>query len=198
MTASTRTFPLSVSGLFYRGAELFVTTKVDKLDRDDNIVGYSGALLSVVGAKPEPLFQSNKLGLLAGTVLASGDIAVSTTDSEILVLAPKGTVRRRFPSGLMPGHDPDFLVSGGTPEILVVASRAYSDAKSSRAEQWDTASWTQGKAIAFTSLSPVSVSSRGVARSTPKGYTKVDSWGAQEYAWKGALKAIKTPTQRSS
>lgn len=189
---------LSVSGLFYRGADLFASVKVDQVDSDDCIVGYSGALLRIVGKEPETVFKSDELGLLAGTALSSGDLAVGTTDSEILVLAPNGTIRRRFPSGLMPSHSPDFVVAGGTPEQLVVGSRAYSNAKSARAEQWDTTSWTQGKSIAFTNLSPLSVGPRGVVRTTGKGYANAASWGVLEYAWKGAPKAVKTPTQRSS
>ena len=197
-TSSTRTFPLAVSGIFFRGTELFATSSVDKLDRNENIVGYTGALVRIAGANPEPVFQSKKHGLLAGTALASGDLAVGTTDGEILVLAPDGAVRRRFPSGLMPQHSPDYLVAGGVPERLFVATKAYSNAKSERAEEWDTTTWARGKSIAFTSLGVLSVSSRGVARATGKGYTNAASWGVLEYAWKGAPKAVKTPTQRSS
>ncbi|MFO0548416.1 MAG: hypothetical protein U0271_08525 [Polyangiaceae bacterium] len=197
MSATLRTLPLAVSGLFFRGEVLFATTSLGK-ERGGSIVGYSGALLRVDGERPHPLFESKKLGLLAGAALASGDIAVSTTESEIVVLAPDGKVRRQFASGLVPYHSPDYLVVGGAPERLFVASRAYSNAKSGRAEEWDTSAWTKGKTIAFTSTHPLSVSARGVARTTSKGYANADSWGVLEYAWKGAPKAIKTPTQRSS
>jgi hypothetical protein len=198
MTASIRSFPISATSLFYRGDELFVTTKVDKLDKDDCVVGHSGALLRIAGAATETIYQSKKIGLLSGAALASGALAVGTTDSEILVLSPSGKVQRTIPSGLQPCHAPDFLVAGGSPEIVVVASRAYSNAKSCRAEQFDTTSWTQGKQLGFTNLKALSVSPRGIARCTGKGYASADSWGLQEYRWKGALKAIKTPMQRST
>ncbi len=198
MRASTRSFPAPATSLFYRGDELLATTKVDKLDKDECIVGHSGALVRFAGGEPETIFKSKSVGLLSGAVLASGDIAVGTTDSQILVLSPQGKVQRTLSSGLQPYHQPDYLVAGGSPEIVVVASRGYSNAKSSRAEQHDTATWTQGKSLAFTSLSQLSVSARGIARSTGKGYANVDSWGLQEFRWKGGLKVIKTPTQRSS
>jgi hypothetical protein len=199
VTASIRSFPLTATSLFYRGDELFATTTVDKLDKDESIIGHSGALLRIAGAAPETIFKSKKIGLLSGAALASGAIAVGTTDSQILVMSPSGKVQRTIPSGLQAYQKPDFLVAGGNPEIVVVASRAYSNAKSSRAEQFDTTSWTQGKQLGFASLKPaLSVSPRGIARCTGSGYASVDSWGLQEYRWKGLLKVIKTPTQRSS
>jgi hypothetical protein len=60
MATSTRSFAFPATSLFYRGDELFATTATDVLDKDESIVGHTGSLVRIVGAKQETVFPTRR------------------------------------------------------------------------------------------------------------------------------------------
>lgn len=163
------------------------------------VVAAGGKLVAIDATKKRTLLADE--GALSVARSDADTLLVGTESGELLHCQPNGTITKRWLAGVEfragQRHSVDFVVPIDDGRRAVVASGAYSSAKSRAANVCDLERASVSSQIAFGSVLAIAPSPRGIVRASDASWGASDRWGFHEWAWDGSLQLIATPFQRT-
>jgi hypothetical protein len=172
---STLLYRSPVTGVCFHLGAVVASTSTDEEDADGCVVGRTGTLCNLSAKKLTVLHTSKEHGFVSIASLRNGDLAVGTSDHNVVILSGTGKPRRILESRL--GCSLDWLAAGGEPECLFAATTESGGNAELGFEEWSTKDWTRSS-VPLPGTSPPALSPRGVSRVR-------DDRRIAEYAWKG-------------